>query len=178
MLGTARTAGRRKKTKSLDSPSMLSIRNLSKQQSRALPSVFPFDSATHTESQIIGLSSHSKPQSRMQSSHNLSSVRGTSDSMNKSYSFRSVSMSARKPTVEYHQTFDMRSLNLQSDMEQTAGDLKSVEAAKAKHKEMLVRSREVAVSYRQELVEGKREFVLLAEVLTAFESVGSTVGGM
>ena len=177
MLGSARTSSipRRKKTKSLDSPSLLSIRTLSKPPSRALPTLFPGDPLSHTESQVISSSSPSKTASRVLLTQNGSMVKHPTEFMNKSYSYRSISMSARKPTVEYMQTYDLRSLNLQSEPEFTPGDMRSIEAAKAKFKEMLVRSQDTAVLNTQRLVAGHSEFVLLSETLTSFESVENTV---
>ena len=155
------------------------MKNLTKPPS-VLPSLFSADSLSRTGSQPnmhLAIGSPSKAYTRLSSQH-VNTVRTVPDSMEKSLnSYRSMSLTARKPTVEYVQTFDARSMNAQQelDFEFTPADMKSIEAAKAKNEEMKLKSQEARVSASQGVIEGKVEFTLLAEILVAFESVAKTV---
>lgn len=161
-----RNSGIRKPQRSsLDSSEFLSVRQALPSIS-ALPSLYS-DITSRCESQL-DLSSPSKlsvkPRGPYMGERSLST-------------YRSISISARKQTVESLLSYDNRSLNfgLPSDPELSPADFTSIEAARTKNKAMSKRSKGLRVSNRQKLLETKPEMALFEELLVAFESAESSV---
>ena len=163
-----RSSGIRKpQHSSLDSSEFLSVRQAFPGIS-ALPSIYS-DATSRCESQL-DLSSPSKLSVKPLARSNYMGERSLS-------TYRSISISARKQTVESLLSYDNRSLNfgLSSEPELSPADLTSIEAARTKNKAMNKRSKGLRVSARQKLLETKPEMALFEELLVAFESAESSV---
>lgn len=162
-----RSSGIRKpQQSSLDSSEFLSVRQALPGIS-ALPSLYS-DATSHCESQL-DLSSPSKLSVKPH-------ARGYMGERSLS-TYRSISISARKQTVESLLSYDNRSLNfgLSSEPELSPADFTSIEAARTKNKAMNKRSKGLRVSDRQKMLETKPEMALFEELLVAFESAESSV---
>ena len=177
----ARSSLQRKKTPGVfEAEDYISIKHLTRPQT--LPRLYDGEMLKRAGSQPhmhLPIASPSKAYTSLSSQH-MNSVRTVPDYLDKSLNtYRSASMTGRKPTVEYlqTQTYDARSLSLpiEADQEWSPADMKSIEAAKAKNKEIQSKSQETRVTPTQTLLANKPEFTLLSEILVAFESVASTV---
>ena len=172
-----KTSAPRKKTPGVfEADDYISIKHLVRPQT--LPRLYGGETLKRAGSQPqmhLPIASPSKAYTSLSSQH-LNSVRTVPDYLDKSLNtYRSASMTGRKPTVEYMQTYDARSLPLETEPEWTPADMKSIETAKAKNKEMHMKNQEIRVISTQAVIENKPEFALLSEILVAFESVASTV---
>jgi hypothetical protein len=163
-----RSSGIRKpQQSSLDSSEFLSVRQALPGIS-ALPSLYS-DVTSRCESQL-DLSSPSKLSVKPHARGGYLGERSLS-------TYRSISISARKQTVESLLSYDNRSLNfgLSSEPELSPADFTSIEAARTKNKAMNKRSKGLRVSDRQKMLETKPEMALFEELLVAFESAESSV---
>lgn len=157
-----RDFGQRKPQRSLlDSAEFLSVR-------QALPSLYS-ETTSRCESQL-DLSSPSKLSVRPLARAGYMGERSLS-------TYRSISISARKQTVESLLSYDNRSLNfgLSSEPELSPADFTSIEAARTKNQALHKRSKTVRVRVRQKLVEAHPEMGLLEELLVSFESAEASV---
>ena len=146
----ARSSLQRKKTPGVfEAEDYISIKHLTRPQT--LPRLYDGEMLKRAGSQPhmhLPIASPSKAYTSLSSQH-MNSVRTVPDYLDKSLNtYRSASMTGRKPTVEYLQTYDARSLSLpiEADQEWSPADMKSIEAAKAKNKEIQSKSQETRVT--------------------------------
>ena len=147
----AKSATQRKKPPGVfEAEDYISIKHLTRPQT--LPSLYGSESLKRigTQPQLhLPISSPSKAYTSLSSQH-MNSVRTVPDYLDRSLNtYRSASMTGRKPTVEYLQTYDARSMTGPGDNETevSPADMKSIEAAKTKNKEMTVKSQDIRVNH-------------------------------